>query len=90
MSTVFGTIVYVLCAITSIACAWLLLRSYARSRVRLLLWSGLCFAGLAINNILLFIDVRVLPDVDLSVWRTIPAVIAVFILVFGLVWETRG
>jgi len=86
----FGTIVYVLCAITSAACAWLLMRSWARSRARLLLWSGLCFAGLAVNNIALFIDVRVLPAVDLSLWRTIPAVIAVLVLVFGLVWETRG
>ena len=84
-----GTIVYALCALTSIACAWLLLRGYARTRVRLLLWSGLCFSGLALNNILLFIDVRVLPDVDLSIVRTIPAVIGVLLLVFGLVWETR-
>jgi heme/copper-type cytochrome/quinol oxidase subunit 4 len=84
-----GTIVYALCALTSIACAWLLLRGYARTRVRLLLWSGLCFTGLALNNILLFIDVRVLPDVDLSIVRTIPAVIGVLLLVFGLVWETR-
>jgi heme/copper-type cytochrome/quinol oxidase subunit 4 len=84
-----GTVVYALCALTSIACAWLLLRGYARTRVRLLLWSGLCFSGLALNNILLFIDVRVLPDVDLSIVRTIPAVIGVLLLVFGLVWETR-
>ena len=84
-----GTLVYALCALTSIACAWLLLRGYARTRVRLLLWSGLCFSGLALNNILLFIDVRVLPDVDLSIVRTIPAVIGVLLLVFGLVWETR-
>ncbi|HEX3583681.1 MAG TPA: DUF5985 family protein [Thermoanaerobaculia bacterium] len=84
-----GTVVYALCALTSVACAWLLLRGYARTRVRLLLWSGLCFSGLALNNILLFIDVRVLPDVDLSIVRTIPAVLGVLLLVFGLVWETR-
>jgi hypothetical protein len=90
MSGLFGTVVYALCAITSAACAWLLLRSYARSRLRLLLWSGLCFAGLAVNNIALFIDVRVLPEVDLSLWHTIPAVVAVMVLIFGLVWETRG
>lgn len=84
-----GTIVYALCALTSIACAWLLLRGYARTHVRLLLWSGLCFTGLALNNILLFIDVRVLPDVDLSIVRTIPAVLGVLVLIFGLVWETR-
>ena len=84
-----GTVVYALCALTSLACAWLLLRGYARTRVRLLLWSGLWFTGLALNNILLFIDVRVLPEVDLSIVRTIPAVIGILLLVFGLVWETR-
>ena len=83
-----GSIVYALCALTSIACAVLLLRGYRRSGVRLLLWSGLCFAGLALNNVLLFIDVRVV-DVDLSLWRTIPAVAGVIVLLYGLIWETR-
>ncbi|MGA8808435.1 MAG: DUF5985 family protein [Thermoanaerobaculia bacterium] len=84
-----GSIVYSLCAITSIGCAVLLLRGYRRSRVRLLFWSGLCFIGLALNNVLLFIDVRVVPDVDLSLWRTIPAVLGVAVLLYGLIWETR-
>lgn len=84
-----GSIVYALCAITSIGCAVLLLRGYRRSRVRLLFWSGLCFIGLALNNVLLFIDVRVVPDVDLSLWRTIPAVLGVAVLLYGLIWETR-
>ncbi len=89
MTIGFGTIVYALCALTSIACAVLLLRGYFRSRVRLLLWSGLCFAGLALNNVVLFIDLRVLPETDLSLVRTLPAVAGVMILVYGLVWETR-
>jgi hypothetical protein len=84
-----GTVVYVLCAVTSILCAVLLLRGYKRTHVRLLLWSGLCFAGLAINNVLLFIDLRVLPEIDLSLWRLIPALVGVAVLLFGLVWETR-
>lgn len=84
-----GSIVYALCAMTSIGCAVLLLRGYRRSRVRLLFWSGLCFIGLALNNVLLFIDVRVVPDVDLSLWRTIPAVLGVAVLLYGLIWETR-
>lgn len=83
-----GSIVYALCALTSIGCAVLLLRGYSKSRVRLLFWSGLCFVGLGLNNVLLFIDVRVLPEVDLSVWRTVPAVLGVLVLLFGLVWET--
>ncbi|HET7711543.1 MAG TPA: DUF5985 family protein [Thermoanaerobaculia bacterium] len=84
-----ASIVYALCALTSVACAALLLRAYVRRRVRLLLWSGLCFTGLALNNVLLFVDVRVVPDVDLSIWRTIPAVIGVALLLYGLIWETR-
>jgi hypothetical protein len=84
-----ATLVYALCALTSLACAVLLLRGYASSRARLLLWSGLCFTGLALNNILLLIDKRVVPSMDLSLWRTLPAVAGVALLLYGLVWETR-
>jgi hypothetical protein len=84
-----ATLVYALCALTSLACAVLLLRGYASSRVRLLLWSGLCFAGLALNNILLLVDKRLVPEMDLSLWRTLPAVAGVALLLYGLVWETR-
>ena len=84
-----ATLVYALCALTSLACAVLLLRGYARNRVRLLLWSGLCFAGLALNNLILLVDMRVVPAVDLSVWRTLPALAGIVILLYGLVWETR-
>lgn len=85
----FAIIVYILCAATSALCAVLLLRGYAKSRARLLFWSGLCFAGFALNNVLLVVDVRVIPSVDLSLWRTIPALIGISLLVYGLVWETR-
>jgi hypothetical protein len=85
----FGTAVYALCAITSVVCAVLLLRAWRRSRVRLLLWSGLCFVGLALNNILLFIDLRVLMQIDLSLVRMVPAVAGVAVLVCGVVWEMR-
>ncbi|HZG42859.1 MAG TPA: DUF5985 family protein [Longimicrobium sp.] len=84
-----ATLVYALCALTSLACAVLLLRGYARNRVRLLLWSGLCFTGLALNNIILLVDMRVVPEIDLSVWRTLPALAGIVILLYGLVWETR-
>ena len=89
MTAAFGTTVYALCALTSIACTVLLLRGYLRTGVRLLLWSGICFAGFAVNNVLLFIDLRVLPETDLSIVRTLPAIIGVMLLIFGLVWETR-
>jgi Family of unknown function (DUF5985) len=84
-----ATIVYVLCALTSAACAVLLLRGYARNGVRLLLWVGLCFVGLALNNILLVVDVRVVPSMDLSLWRSLPALAGLMLLIYGLVWETR-
>lgn len=84
-----GLIVYGLCVITSAICAALLLRGYFRNRVPLLLWSGLCFAGLTLNNVLLFIDVHVVPLIDLSAWRTLPALIGVLLLLYGMIWETR-
>jgi hypothetical protein len=83
------TAIYALCALTSLACAALLLRGYARTGVRLLLWSGLCFVGLAANNAILFIDFRIVPDTDLSVWRTIPALLGLGFLLYGLIWQNR-
>jgi hypothetical protein len=82
-------IVYVLCAATSIACAILLFRGYRSSRARLLFWSCLCFVGLAVNNVLLVVDLVLIPSVDLSFWRTATALVAMMILVVGLVWEDR-
>ena len=79
--------VHLLCALTSLACAVLLLRGWRRSRVRLLLWSGLCFVGLALNNVLLVIDVHVAPDRDLSLVRTLPALAGVALLLWGFIWD---
>ncbi len=83
-----ATVVYALCGLTSVACAVLLLRGYASSGARLLLWAGLCFVGLAINNVLLFVDLSVVPEVDLSVWRSMPTLVGLLLLIYGLVWET--
>lgn len=80
--------IYFLCALTSLACAVLLVRGYRKSHVRLLFWSAWCFAGLALNNILLIVDIRVMPEVDLAVWRSVPALLGVAALVYGLVWES--
>lgn len=78
---------FALCALTSLLCAVLLFRAYARTRAPLLLWSGICFLGLFANNVLLIVDVQVLPSVDLAVWRSLPAVVGLAALVYGLVWE---
>jgi hydrogenase/urease accessory protein HupE len=80
-------VVYVLCALTSIACAAMLLRAYAATRHRILLLSGWCFVGLAINNLLLFIDLVVYPSTDLSILRSVIALAAVTTLLAGLIWE---
>ena len=81
--------IYTLCMLTSMACAGLLLLAWRRSRYRLLLWSGLCFAGLTLNNLALVIDKVVLPDIDLSIWRTSLALLAMVVLLYGLIWESE-
>jgi hypothetical protein len=80
-------LVYLLCALTSLFCAVLLFRSYRRQRTRLLMWSTLCFVGLAINNLLLVIDLVVVPDIDFALVRTSTALVAMVLLVIGLIWE---
>ncbi len=82
-----GPAVYILCAVTTGLCATLLLRGYWRMKQRLLLWSGLCFVGLTVSNLLVFIDLVMLPDVDLYTYRLVAAAIATSILVYGLIWE---
>ena len=84
-----GGIVYTLCALTAALCAVLLLQSYARSGYRLLLWSGLSFAGLTLNNLLLVLDKLAFPYMDLSVWRSAVALAAMCVLLYGLVWDAE-
>lgn len=81
--------IFGLCAVTSLVCVALLARAYSTTRVRLLLWCLLCFTGLALNNVVLFVDKVVLTEADLSLWRAMPALLGVGALVYGLVWETR-
>jgi hypothetical protein len=80
-------IIYILCGLVALTCCVLLLRAYARSHMRLLLWSGLCFLGLTISNFLVFVDLKIFPEIDLYPWRLITATIAMLILLFGLIWE---
>jgi hypothetical protein len=67
----------------------MLFRGYARSGVRLLFWAGLCFAGLMLDNLMLYIDFVVFPNVNLEIWRKLPGLIATLLLVFGLIWESK-
>lgn len=87
MQDLFPTFVYLLCFATSCACAWLLWRSYRRTSARLLLWSSLCFAFLAANNLLLVLDLLVFPDLDMRVARLLLSLAAVSILLFGFIWD---
>jgi hydrogenase/urease accessory protein HupE len=79
--------VYILCALTSVTCAVLLLRAFRRTHARLLFWSSLCFVGLAVNNVLLFVDLVVVPQVDLLAARNVVALVALVVMLFGLIWE---
>jgi hypothetical protein len=82
-----SAVIYTLCALTSLACVWFLMGAYARTRHRLLFWSGLCFVMLTVSNILNIFDRFILPNVDLAPARLATALVAVLLLIFGLIWE---
>lgn len=83
-----AAIVYALCALTALTCAVLLLRAWRQSHAPLLFWSGLCFAGLTLNNLLLILDRLFLPtEVDLTNLRLATALAALLLLLIGLIWE---
>lgn len=79
--------VYILGVLVTLACSLLLLRAYGTSRKRLLLWSGICFLGLAISNLLVFVDLVIFPAIDLYRWRLLTAAVSMLILLYGLIWE---
>lgn len=78
---------YAIGVLTSILCAVLLIRAYLNERTRLLLWCSLCFVGLALNNVLLFADLFVVPEIDLELWRSVTALVALSLMLIGLIWE---
>jgi hypothetical protein len=82
-------LIYAICALSALSCAWLLLRSYLRTRFRLLLWSGLCFIGLTLSNVLVMVDRVVLPQIDLSTLRLGTTLLALMLLLYGLILD-RG
>jgi len=89
MTSVEAAIVYSLCLAASALCAALLVRAWRATRSRLLLWSALCFVFLAINNLLVVVDMLFLPAVDLSLARQAAAITGVGLLLYGFIWEAR-
>lgn len=87
MAELFPAAVYLLCFATSAACAFLLARNYARTRARLLLWSALCFVLLAANNLVVVIDLLVLPTMDFRLVRLLLSIAGVGVLLFGFIWD---
>ena len=84
-----GQIVYILCALTSLGCTWLLIGRYRKSRVDLLFWSAIAFLLLTVTNVLLFIDLGILgPEADLSLWRNGSTLAGVLVLLYGLIRNT--
>lgn len=85
MTEIFPALVYVLCFVTSGACAWLLARSYLRNGDRLLMWSAVSFALLAANNLVLVLDLVVWPDSDLQIERLCLSLAAVAAMIWGFI-----
>ena len=79
--------IYLLCAATCLVAAAMLLRQYRRRRAPLLLWSFIAFVGLSINNVLVYVDLVIVTDLDLSTPRAAVGAVAMLVLVYGLVWE---
>jgi hypothetical protein len=82
-------ILYVVCVLSSTACTVLLFRGYVKRRVRLLMWSAICFAGLSVNNMALFVDFVLFPEIDLRLARLVPALIGMTFLLYGFIWDSE-
>jgi hypothetical protein len=82
-----GPAVYILGFLVTLSCGVLLSRGYRNVGKRLLLWSAICFYFLALSNLIVFLDIIVLPDVDLYRWRLITAAVGMLVLLYGLIWE---
>ena len=80
-------VIFGLCAITAGLCAFLLLRGYMKTKMRLLLWSGLCFVLLTISNVLLVADRWVLPEIAFTDVRLLITLVGIMLLIYGLIWE---
>ena len=78
---------YMMAVLSSLACCVLLARGYRIRQHRLLLWSAICFAGLTVNNVALFLDLVIFPDVNLRLMRLVPALVGMMFLLYGFIWD---
>ena len=84
-----ASVVYTACALTALVCALLLLRGHQRTRSPLLLWSGLCFVLLTVNNALVVVDLMLLRDVNLFLLRNLAGLAGMMLLLYGLIWRSE-
>ena len=84
-----GSLVYILCTLTSLGCGVLLWRGYRKTKLRLLFWSSICFLILALSNALLFFDLNVFPQSNLLIARSVVTLSALLVLMYGLVFESN-
>jgi hypothetical protein len=85
----FRIILYLLAIVTSLACTVLLFRAYAQRRLRLLLWSSLCFVSLSVSNVFLFLDLVIFPTIEFRPARLIAALVGLLFLLYGFIWESE-
>jgi hypothetical protein len=86
----FKVVLFLIAVLTSFACTVLLFRAYTTSRLRILLWSALCFVALTVNNLLLFVDLVILPtNVDLRLFRHGAALTGLVFLLYGFIRESE-
>lgn len=78
-------LVYILCGVTSLVCAILLFRQYQRTRGPLVFWSMGCFICFALTNLLLFVDLVLLPQIDLSALRGSITLAGMAMMLYGLI-----
>jgi hypothetical protein len=84
-----GALVYTLCALTALACSVFLLRAHRQTRTPLLLWSGLCFAFLTVNNALVVVDLLIFPELNLFLARNVAGLAGMLLLLYGLIWRSE-
>jgi hypothetical protein len=82
-------VLYLVAILSSLTCATLLTRAYLQRRVRLLMWSAICFIGLTINNVALFVDLVLFPEVDLRLLRLVPALLGMSCLLYGFILDVE-